>query len=230
MISIAPSLRQLRIVMAPLMLALLSACSVQDYSEYRFRMTVEVDTPEGLRTGSSVYQVSAWNTGSMLPDANKRQRQVKGEAVFVALPHGQNLFVLRKTFTALGDLAELSMLALDPAYANDFVESAYRIKHRQGVRTKAVVRPGFNPKLVTFRNITDPRTVEQVNASHLDASFGKGISLRRITVQLTEDRVTWGLQDILPSFGSETGFDQWYKDLPLGDPRQVSKGDFIAKY
>lgn len=228
MISIAPSLRPLRIVMASLMLALLAACGVQDYSEYRFRMTVEVDTPEGLRTGSSVYQVSAWNTGSMLPDASKRKRRLIGEAVAVDLPDGQKLFALLKV-NEFDDLAELSMVAFDPAYANDYVESAFRIKQGRGVKTKAVVRPGFNPMLVTFRDISDPKTVEQVNASHLDTNFGKGVRLKRITVQLTDDPVTMDIERSLPWLPNVYALLDKEDFHPAGIPVGDYRGLFTTK-
>ncbi|HKX90716.1 MAG TPA: hypothetical protein VJM13_16000, partial [Sphingopyxis sp.] len=38
---------------------LLSSCSQKE--TVRFRMTVEVQTPKGIRSGSSVMEISAWN-------------------------------------------------------------------------------------------------------------------------------------------------------------------------
>ncbi|MEP0393170.1 MAG: hypothetical protein ABJ205_00340 [Erythrobacter sp.] len=38
---------------------LLGGCGAEDVApDYRYRLTVEVDTPEGLKTGSSVIEVS----------------------------------------------------------------------------------------------------------------------------------------------------------------------------
>jgi hypothetical protein len=52
--------------------------------------------------------------------------------------------------------------------------------------------------LVRFRDVRDPKTVEKVDPDDLAASFGPGVVLRRITVQLTDDPVTTGLADTLP--------------------------------
>lgn len=41
-----------------------------------------------------------------------------------------------------------------------------------------------------FGDIADPKTVERVDPDDLAASFGMGVKLRRITVQITEDAVT----------------------------------------
>jgi hypothetical protein len=54
--------------------------------------------------------------------------------------------------------------------------------------------PSDYPMLVRFRDINDPTTVERVDPDNLTASFGQGVKLRRITVQLTKDAVTSGIE------------------------------------
>lgn len=56
------------------MAALLAGCGLLGGNKYRFRMTVEVDTPQGLRSGSSVYEVSAWNSPKIRPDDQLARR------------------------------------------------------------------------------------------------------------------------------------------------------------
>ena len=51
--------------------------------------------------------------------------------------------------------------------------------------------------LVTFTDIADPATVREVSPDNLAASFGPGVSLRRITLGITKDRVTEGRVDKL---------------------------------
>ena len=86
------------LLVAPLFL---SGCAELFPSKYRFRMTVEVETPEGLRRGSSVYQIWANDTTSILPDEAKRDWGSKGEAVAVDLPGGKTLFALMKTANSM---------------------------------------------------------------------------------------------------------------------------------
>lgn len=56
---------------------------------YRQRITVEVDTPEGVMTGSSVSEVK-WRYSSR----GSSRASSRGEAVAVDLPGGRTLFAL----------------------------------------------------------------------------------------------------------------------------------------
>jgi hypothetical protein len=59
----------------------------------RYRMTVDVSTPEGLRSGSSVLE-STITGGTPIGDASGIQFDLRGEAVAVPLPNGKVLFAL----------------------------------------------------------------------------------------------------------------------------------------
>jgi hypothetical protein len=191
---------------------LTSACGWLFSERYRFKMTVEVETPEGLKTGYSVYQVGAGNNNfRLLPDENARGWSVKGEAVAVDLPGGQTLFALLKTGADHGDLAGLSMETLDPLYKNDVVESAQRISAGHALHGAVVVPPTRwrellrtsedvpnYPLLVRFKDAGDPTSVELVDPADLAKSFGPGVKLSRITVAVTDEDVTTGIEGRLP--------------------------------
>lgn len=177
--------------------ALLSGCGLFGNPVYRFKMTVEVETPDGLKRGASVYAVSATNySPTIFPEARGRSREVVGEAVAVEVSPDKTLFALMKTVNGAGDdnLAYLSMVTLDPAYKNDWVESAQRISSGDGIRSPVDVAEGDYPLLVTFTDIDDPRSVQRVDPANLAASFGPGIRLKRITVEVTDDDVTTGFE------------------------------------
>ena len=192
-----PGRRPASILGALLAALLLSACDLfaplTDES-YRFRMTVEVDTPEGLRTGSSVYEATAGNRTAILPDMADRHKGLRGEAVAVDLPGGRTLFALLETPNwKRDDLTEMSMDALDPVYNNDWVESAERISDGSGVVSPAEVKPENYPYFVTFRNPQVPETVQRVDPANLTKTFGDGVRLTRIWVELVDDPVTTGI-------------------------------------
>lgn len=168
---------------------------------YRFKMTIEVETPEGIRSGSAVYEVTAQNLQALLPDEADRSWATKGEAVAVDLPRGVTLFALLKTGAMHGDMASLSMTALDPAYNNDVVESAERISTGQGIISPAIVKPTDYPMLVWFPDINDPRSVTQVDPGDLQESFGAGYRLKAITVQVTDAPVSTGIEKRLDAIG-----------------------------
>jgi hypothetical protein len=181
----------------------LSGCSGVSPKHYRFKMTIEVETPQGLKTGSSVYEVSASeNKARLLPEEHALSWGVKGEAVAVDVAPSQTLFALLKTGAMHGDMASLSMQALDPAFNNDIVESAARIAARQGVQSFAVVDPKLYPQLVHFGDVRDPKSVAAVDPAHLDAAFGPGVTLKRITVQVTDEPVTTGIEKRLGWLGA----------------------------
>lgn len=61
---------------------------------FRYKLTAEVMTPDGLKTGSSVIEVS-YSSVHPLPNPGRwRADKVTGEAVYVDLGGGKNLFVL----------------------------------------------------------------------------------------------------------------------------------------
>src|SRR5690348_5600782 len=60
----------------------------QSTGSYRFRMTVEVETPQGLRTGSSVMEESAYKKIKLTSEEHSGGGFTYGEAVVVDLPDG----------------------------------------------------------------------------------------------------------------------------------------------
>jgi hypothetical protein len=173
--------------------ALLSGCGLSGNFSYRFKMTVEIETPQGVRTGSSVYEVNVAKSSPFMT-GNMRNKSVRGEAVAVDIAPGQSLFALLKTTNRWrDDMAEMSMAALDPEYNNDWLKSAARIASRDGIRSPADVAAGDYPLLVTFADIEDPTSVVQIDPVNLAASFGEDVLLKRIVVEVTNEAVTTGI-------------------------------------
>ena len=61
------------------------------------------------------------------------------------------------------------------------------------------------PMLVTFGDLSDPTSIEKVDPDDLAATFGEGVSLKRITLQLTGDAVTSGIEERLTWFPKNQG-------------------------
>ena len=183
-------------VLGGAVVAVLGGCRIfGGGSGYRFRMTVEVETPQGLKTDSSVYQVTAGYRPDLQPGGKAREWAARGEAVVVDLPGGKTLFALLKTTNLMRtDLVQISMVALDPAFQNDIPESAKRIANGDGIRSPAEIVTSDYPLLVTFGDIGDPKSVVEVKASNLAPRFGPGVRLKRITVEVTDDAMTTGLE------------------------------------
>lgn len=159
---------------------------------YRYKLTVEVETPEGLHTGSAVRQVS-WAKGMQItPEATTSTMTHKGEAVAVDLPGGNTLFALMSP-----DGQETPMLAFGSARQTSRSDRSVKELLSPSSPEAVYGRSGY-PRLVRFRNINDPRTVEKVNPEDLVTSFGAGYRLKRITAQIVDDPVTKRIGNKLP--------------------------------
>lgn len=154
---------------------------------WRQKLTLVVETPEGVRTGSAVAQVTHWFHPAILPDAGSRNGSLRGEAVVVDLGDGRYLFAL------LGWAK-----ALDGAFG-DRLPREYSLKERfratEWLRGKGPAPVPFEalPRLVTFGDIDDPTSVMLVDPDDLAASFGEGYALRDVTLEITDAPVTSGV-------------------------------------
>ena len=164
----------------------------------RYRLTLEVDTPEGVRTGSGVIQVT-YRTGPRFGSSSEWGSEVKGEAVAVDLGERGTLFAL---LTEGGDSRS------SPEY---IVLRAFRFPHgampspaKEGIKQIAALSGrealflDSLPLLVRFRDPADPTTAERVDPRKLDAAFGPGVELRAASVAITDDPVTTGIERRLP--------------------------------
>ena len=159
-------------------------------------MTVEVETPLGLRRGSSVFEVQTKPGTDLLTGGTSARSFVRGEAVAVDFPATglYSRFSRRCERQATTILAHMSMETLDPDFHYDRVNSAKRLRARPDVRPSSPVPASDYPILVTFDDPSDPTTVRLVDPNDLAASFGVGVRLAAVLVEITDDEVTTGLQ------------------------------------
>ncbi len=89
------------LILIALPLLVLASCG-RDY-EWHQKLAVEVETPEGLKTGSSVMSARLIDThGPFVPaEANGVSFQLSGEAITLGVSQGRYLFVLLKSVPAL---------------------------------------------------------------------------------------------------------------------------------
>ncbi len=187
-----------------------TACSASDDTpDYRYRLSVEVETPEGLRSGSSVLEVKqSMGRSAMDPAGMRISRRLRGEAVSVDLGDGRMLFALLRSETdtdwALSVVQRLSPDTPGESWAEQFddmlqLEGEIPIP-RMWPATRRLPEISAYPMLVTFGDLDDPTSVERVDPDDLAATFGEGVSLSRITVEMTDDYVTTGIDESLGWF------------------------------
>ncbi len=179
----------------------LSTCDSADRI-VSLRVTLEVETPEGMRVGSStVEQRVAFSDGfwaNLLPGGYPMSAGVRGEATAIDLGERGILFALLAR-----DAERDSSLAVDRLIfglwprATDTEPLPAWIDRIEADRPAAIIPSRMLPLLVRFRDIADPGTAERVDPTDLARSFGSEVSLRRATLVVLPggywpfDRIGW---------------------------------------
>lgn len=209
---------------------------------WRYRLIVEVETPEGIKTGSAVREVNVKRGWLLTPEMHVDVKVV-GEAVVVDLGKRGVLFALLSSYGGSQD------------YDDQIVYSAFPFRgptkrlgplSRQGISyyshltdAKTVLEPGQYPKLIFFRNLKDPKTAEAVLEMTSDGRippnisiakdrteefFGAGVRIKSISIEMTSDPVTHAVDSYLPMHDQTV----WkYPGIPPhGDPGYVIRGYF----
>ena len=152
----------------------------------RFRLIIEIETPDGLKTGSSVIQTRFWASGCWLPEACGLRTEAHGEAVFIDLGHGKNLVAILGWGPTGADqekLFHLTRVALAPARDVNWKDE-YKLKGRGDLP------PAYVPTLVTFADLNDPKTARVVRPDQFAQVFGPGVHFKRAWIETTSDPVT----------------------------------------
>src|SRR5712672_1949048 len=165
---------------------------------HKYRLTVEVQTPEGVKSASGVMAV--------YPDRSYSRgghTLTRGDAVLVDLGGGKNLLAL---------LAHIENNSVDLDGMNYVALRAYNAAGRKASfnemsrMTGAVpVKGTLVPVLVTFTDLNDPGTAREVLPDEVEAGLGKGFHVGSISVEVVPNGL-WPLD-----FGG-----------PLGEP--VTRG------
>jgi hypothetical protein len=207
-------------------LLLLPACdgsvTGRSFEPIRYKIAAVVETPQGLKSGYSVLEYQGSMAGSMFGGMAGSGFSVKGEAVAVDVAPGQVMFVLlhaRGNFdfpaTVLnaikvpesegpspkdraGQMARTERM-YDQIRANRNVYPLWRPEDQ-----RPGTGPWNGPYFVRFRNINDPKSVEQVDPDDLAKTFGTGFKLKALTIQVTDEPVTTGIENRLPWLKSKT--------------------------
>jgi hypothetical protein len=185
------------------LLTVLAGCvpKAEPFPDYRYRLTVEVDTPEGLRTGSSVIEVqTSRSSENTIPTPGKINHRLRGEAVAVDLGQRGVVFALLRSEREV-DWAKRVMFLLAPAPPKD-TEDRFADRYAALLEIDQLIElpesfEGYDvlfdgprparPMLVTFSDLNDPTSVIKLDPDNLAKNLGDGVSLRRITVQMRSE-------------------------------------------
>jgi hypothetical protein len=233
-------------------LLLLHACGNSvtgtSFEPIRYKISAVVETPQGLRSGYSVLEYRGSMSGSMFGSQGGSGFNVRGEAVAVEVAPGQVMFVTLRTPTDQDFPANVLNKFLDPRDQGPSPSdrAAQMEQTRQmydRIRANRNIYPLWRPRdqradggpwrgvyFVRFRNINDPRTVEQLDPDDLAKTFGPGFRLKSLTVQITDEPVTIGIENRLSWLPTHRGSLVKYPSLtPIANipgVHRLSGGDF----
>jgi antitoxin component of MazEF toxin-antitoxin module len=191
---------------------------------FRYKLTAEVMTPEGVKSGSSVVEVSYHTGPRILTDPNTRLDTVQGEAVYVDIGQGKNLFITLGTYYSgrkdqgtdnllcngdFNDSTDYSALksALNPIWLpikifklgrtnGEERDMCSRVSKLNDGTSRAVELNNL-PTLITFPDISQLNTAQVVDPNDLVKKFGLGHSMA-VKIEISNEKITQRIDDILP--------------------------------
>ena len=166
--------------------------------EWQQKITVQVETPAGLVSGSSVtHVVYTFNPNffAVIGPSGGNPYKLTGEAVVVEVLPGKYLFALLTGAESKGR-TEIISRVFSPKTANHGKKDA-ALRYHEGLKPgdKMVLPVDFYPMLVTFTDINDPASVKRAEPTNLERYFGAGVTLKAIVLEITDEPVTEGWVD-----------------------------------
>jgi hypothetical protein len=177
---------------------MLTGCSPSE--TWNQRMTLVIETPQGEVRGAVVQRIDWEGTGAIgkalfsTVDSSSTNVRVTGEALAVEVMPGQWLFALLKGGEGWQGDAGLNAGFAIAVPRGHFARSAEGARDVVGFPkdTPLELPREAWPLLVTFDDIGKPETVREVDPEDLAAMFGKGVRLKAVTLEITEEAVTEG--------------------------------------
>ncbi|GAB5512216.1 MAG: hypothetical protein Rhims3KO_36170 [Hyphomicrobiales bacterium] len=202
---------------------------------WRYRMTVNVETPEGLKSGSGVREVEVTfkPRPGYSPNPYHASHRMRGEAVPVDLGERGVLFALI-TFDSYPEVT--STFEGPPAFTLEGAEFYSALKNAKA--TLDPLRYPSYPGLVTFVDPDDPKSVQSVMTfkrtgrlkdgtfavaeDRTEELFGEGVRIESITVEMTDDPVDWGRVDAFFPDNFWESFGEWWKSLDMRERSRLA--------
>ncbi len=177
---------------------------------FRYKLTAEVNTPEGVKTGSSVIEVSYSHNGDW-GGGETPNLHMTGEAPYIDLGSGKNLFLMLTNRASGRNLSEsfhrpegaldafkLPLKALDLHW--EIGDQRSLIVQVQEARAKGLVNVPFEnlPTLISFKDLTNPDSVQVVQPDGVSKIYGSLYALKNVTLEVTYEYPQSKIETTLP--------------------------------
>lgn len=204
----------------------LTGCWGNTYA-WNQKLTVNVMTPDGIKSGSAVTQVTAKVGGQSLLSQAVVSYKVTGEATMVDLGNGKFVFAL---LSSGGEYVPTEYWAAKAFHQQLVQNFGYGTEEKlaelfdkfQTFRGSKTLAQSDYPLLVTFTDTNDPKSVKEVKPANFPGLFGTGYVLKSIALEITNDSVTTGSMEKL------IGWLGKYPEPPLCEPKTATDFSFCA--
>jgi hypothetical protein len=175
---------------------------------HRYRLTVEVDTPNGVRSGASVIEVQRSDSGWVPMRPGPRYSfQLHGDAVFIDLGAGRNVIALLAHGPRADKVDQMISLAIEAYGYQRWDQDAW--EGRAPMEGRVELRPPLVPTLIAFSDLNDPATAQIVYATQIVEDRDEHGALRR-SPQVVVDRFS-------ETFGPDVHFKgAWVEKVSMG--------------
>jgi hypothetical protein len=206
--------------------------------EFKYRLQVEIETPDGVKSSANVYSVTPNRSYGGSNSGESAGPKTRGDALFVDLGGGRNVVALLAVGTAPTDLDATNYIAM-----RAFTAAGRKVQFRDMKKTTAmtpVAVPAENaPVLVSFKDVSDPKSARRLTADNAQELLGAGYKLHNVTVSTTAngfwpidfggalgEPVSHGIEDKLPWLKGEPGaVNQAAAALDAAGVKGVAAGD-----
>jgi len=197
--------------------------------DWKQKITVSVETPQGVKKASSVQHIQVHLGKKHPPNGARGASYETGEAVVLELAPGKYLFALLKGEKSTGNAEYIAGYTFYGAEKAPHIEEANEAVLSQPLHVAKDIPRKSYPLMVMFEDITDPKTVKQVNPNYLEGTFGPGFKLKSITLEITDEPVTEGKVEAVLRW-IRTQMLPVNKHLQYGHPmRNILNQDFRRK-
>jgi hypothetical protein len=148
----------------------------------RYRMTIEALVNGQTRSGAGVIQVSFFKQPRFFLNLPLFSTKVSGEAIFLDLGNGQNIFALLASGPNAKNIDYPYQFILE--HFRGWTPTEADIKRFTSLRTQWTLSTSELPTFVTFSNPADIRTARVVAPDEFEAIFGEGIRFSRAHVEM----------------------------------------------
>jgi hypothetical protein len=208
---------------------------------HRYRLTIEIETPDGVRSGSSVIEVTRRDVTWILIAQGRHEFDVRGEAPFVDLGANRHVIAIMAHGPRAENVSQMISLPIEAYGYYKWDEAAW--SHHAKMKGPVELTPPLIPTLVTFSDSADPKSAKVVYGVHVTRSrrtprvevvdrlteqFGPGVRFKRGLLETTTEPLSSHIEAKLPEIIRQLREQaRAFRTWPADAPYTAQLGQFI---